>query len=123
MTFCTCREVNGDPAVTRAEPRPTTPPLTLADRVARSPGTLSAEIDGEVVALDIARGACYGLDPIGARIWGMIAAPTAIGAVCDALMAAYEVDAATCRADVLDLFRALRSEGLIDVESPSAKTF
>jgi hypothetical protein len=111
--------------VTSADRQWTTPPLTLADRVARSPGTLSAEIDGEVVALDIARGACYGLDPVGARIWAMIEAPTAIGAVCEALTAAYEVDAETCRADVLDLFMALRSEGLIDVAPappPSPKT-
>jgi hypothetical protein len=102
------------------------PPLTLADRVARHRETLSAEIDGEVVALDIARGACYGLDAVGARIWSMIETPVPIGEVCDALAAVYEVDAATCRADVLDLFVALRSEGLIDLAPPapssSAKT-
>jgi len=96
-------------------------PLTLADRVVRNRETLSAEIDGEVVALDVARGACYGLDTVGARIWGMIEAPVAIGEICEALTAAYDVDAATCRADVLDLFMALRDEGLIDVApSPSA---
>ena len=89
--------------------------LTLADHVVRHPGALSAEIDDEVVALDIARGACYGLDAIGARIWSMIESPTAIGDICEALTAAYDVDAATCRADVLDLFMALRAEGLIEV--------
>jgi Coenzyme PQQ synthesis protein D (PqqD) len=90
-------------------------PLTPAHRVARNPGALSAEIDGEVVALDVARGACYGLDAIGARIWSMIASPTAVGEVCAALTAIYDVDVETCRTDVLDLFRALRDEGLIVV--------
>jgi hypothetical protein len=95
------------------------PPLTLADRVARNRETLSAEIDGEVVALDIARGACYGLDPVGARIWAMIETPTAIIRVCEDLMAIYEVDPETCRVDVLDLLSSLRAEGLIEV-SPAA---
>jgi hypothetical protein len=91
-------------------------PLTPADCVARNPGALSAEIDGEVVALDVARGACYGLDAIGARIWSMIASPTAIGEVCAELTALYDVDVETCRTDVLDLFTALRDEGLIVIE-------
>jgi hypothetical protein len=107
--------------VTNVEP----PPLTLGDCVVRNPETLSAEIDGEVVALAIDRGACYGLDPVGARIWSMIETTMAIGEVCDALTAVYEVDAATCRADVLDLFTALREEGLIAVtpsRPSSAKT-
>ena len=97
--------------------------LTLADCVVRNRETLSAEIDGEVVALDVAKGACYGLDPVGARIWGMIEAPVAIGAICEALTGVYEVDAATCRADVLDLFMALRDEGLIEVAPASPLSY
>lgn len=89
--------------------------LTLGDRVSRNPDTLSAEIDDEVVALDIAKGACYGLDAVGARIWAMIESPKAIRDVCDALTEAYEVDVETCRADVLELFTTLREEGLVEI--------
>jgi hypothetical protein len=91
--------------------------VTLNDRVTRNRGALSAEIDGEVVALDIARGACYGLDPVGARIWSMIEEARRVADVCEALMAIYEVDADTCHRDVLDLLAALRAEGLIEVAS------
>jgi hypothetical protein len=97
--------------VTGVDPQP----LTLADRVCRNPGALSAEIDDEVVALDIARGACYGLDAVGARIWAMIAAPKTVRDVCDALTEAYEVDGETCRADVMALLTTLRQEGLIEI--------
>ena len=90
-------------------------PVTLADQVARSPTTLSAEIDGEVVALDVPRGVCYGLDSVGAKIWAMIESPMAIAAVCDALGTLYEVDAETCRTDVLDLLAALSAEGLVEI--------
>jgi len=99
--------------VTAVDPQP----LALADSVARNRETLSAEIDGEVVALDIARGACFGLDPVGARIWAMIETPQAIERVCEALVAIYDVEPATCQADVLDLMTALRSEGLIEVSA------
>src|SRR5579871_5239679 len=95
--------------------RPRSEPVTPGDRVARNRTTLSAEIDGEVVALDVARGACYGLDAVGARIWSMIAEPRSVQEVCEALMAVYEVDEATCHRDVLDLLAALRGEGLIEV--------
>ncbi len=95
-------------------------PLALSDLVARDGEALSGRVDGEVVALDVARGACYGLDPIGSRIWDLIAAPTAITEVCAALEAEYDVDAATCRADVLDFLSRLRIEGLIRVRRAPA---
>ncbi len=91
--------------------------LVLTDRVSRHPGALSAEIDGEVVALDMARGACYGLDAVGARIWSLIETPVEIGQVCATMMVEYDVEADTCRRDVLDLFTDLRAEGLISVWS------
>jgi hypothetical protein len=89
--------------------------LGMSDIIVRDPATLSAEIDGEVVALDVDKGVCYGLDPIGARIWAMIERPIAVEAVCAALITEYRIDAGTCERDVLDLFADLRAEGLIEV--------
>ena len=91
----------------------------MSDLVVRSADALSGQIDGEVVALDVGRGACYGLDPVGSRIWALIEGPTAIGDLCVSLMAEYEVDAGTCRRDVIDLLSHLSAEGLIRVERPS----
>ena len=89
--------------------------LSLADEVERHPQTLSAEVDGEVVTLDIARGACYALDAVGARVWALIETATSITEVCETLVAEYDVDPATCRQDVLDLMRDLLAEGMITV--------
>jgi hypothetical protein len=97
-------------------------PLSLSQLVRRNSAALSAEIDGEAVALDVARGACYGMDPIAAHIWRLIENPVAIGSVCDTLTALYAVDEAVCRRDVLDLIEELRAAELIMVESgPSAR--
>ena len=97
------------------------PLLTVTDLVRRNRAALTAEIDGEAVALDVARGACYGMDPIAARIWSLIETPASVGLLCDTLLAIYDVDAETCRRDVLDLLEDLRSADLITVESASPR--
>jgi hypothetical protein len=94
----------------------TAPVLHRGQRVVRTPSALSAEIDGEIVALDVAKGACYGLDRIGSRIWSLISEPIAIEAVCAILAEAYDVDDATCERDVSDLLAELAVEGLVRLE-------
>jgi hypothetical protein len=37
--------------------------------VRRSTSAATAEIDGQLVALDINKGVCYGLNEVGTRIW------------------------------------------------------
>jgi hypothetical protein len=87
--------------------------LTSATVVARRDGFVEAEIDGEVVALNIERGSCYGLNRVGSRIWGLLASPVCIGDLCATLLAEYRVDSDVCERQVLDLLEELRSEGLI----------
>jgi hypothetical protein len=82
-------------------------------RYVQSSSALAAEIDGEVVALDVVKGVCYGLDPIGSEIWSMLAQPTSIGSICIALAEVYDVDDATCRRDVGELLADLEAEGLV----------
>lgn len=89
--------------------------MKLTDIIWRDPKALSAEIDGEVVALDIAKGVCYGLDPVGARVWSLIEHPSSIEDLCARLMIDYDIEADICRRDVLDLLADLRAEGLIEV--------
>ena len=48
------------------------------DLVALKDGAVSAEIDGEVVALDVNTGICYGLDPIGSNIWRLLETPRTV---------------------------------------------
>lgn len=90
------------------------------DHVSRSSGILCAEVDGEMVALNVEKGVCYGLDAIGSRIWGMIEHPTPLRDICDALTARYRVDSPTCMADVVALISELRDEGLVVLSSSVA---
>jgi hypothetical protein len=81
--------------------------------VTRSQGIVEAEADGEVVALNIDKGTCYGLNKVGSRIWSLIGEPKRIGDVCTTLISEYEVDGATCERQVLELLDELRAEGMI----------
>ena len=87
--------------------------LSAATIVARNDGFIEAEIDGEIVALSIEQGACYGLNRVGSHIWNLLSKPTRIDDLCATLVAEYAVDAADCERQVLDLLEELRTEGLI----------
>jgi len=94
----------------------TGPGVGVADRVARSGGAIFAEVDDEVVALDVARGLCYGFNGVASRVWDLIDPPATVGEVCDALLARYAVDRATCESQVIDLIVELRAEGLVVIQ-------
>ena len=85
--------------------------------VARNKRLLTAELDGELVAMSVEQGACYSLDAVGTRIWALIAEPRSIDDLCAQLVREYEVEPAECRSDVMALIRELRDEGLATIRS------
>jgi hypothetical protein len=96
---------------------PNAPALSTANIVSRNGAVIEAEIDGEVVALNIDSGNCYGLNAVGSRVWNLIAAPTRISDICAQLVTEYQVHADTCEQQVMDLLEELRAEGLISTLS------
>jgi hypothetical protein len=87
--------------------------LSVSSVVSRKAGFIEAEIEGEVVALNIETGTCYGLNQVGSRIWHMLATSPRISDICEALRAEYSVGADDCERQVLDLLENLYTEGLI----------
>jgi hypothetical protein len=81
--------------------------------VACRDGFIEEKVDDEVVALNIERGTCYGMNRMGSRIWNLLEKPIRISDLCATLVAAYRVDADVCEQQVLDLLEELRAEGLI----------
>ena len=82
-------------------------------RFLRCDDMLEAEVNDEIVALDIARGQCFGMNEVASEIWRMLAQPRSVDEICEALCAGYEVDASTCRSEVRQLISELRNEGLV----------
>jgi hypothetical protein len=88
----------------------------------RRSDTVTAEIDGELVALNVEKGTCYGLNAIATRVWSLLAEPTSVEALCGILTQEYEVEETTCRTDVEQLLGELVAEELVQGLSSTGKT-
>ena len=83
-------------------------------RLVRREELLEADVNGEIVALHIERGQCYGLNSVASDIWRMLERPTSVAEICTALRNDYDIDEATCRDEVVNLLADLQQEGLIE---------
>jgi hypothetical protein len=84
-------------------------------KVSISPEVLFQEVSGEMVLLDLASENYFGLDEIGARIWGLLESGSSVGETLDALMEEYEVEREMLESDVRELLEKLVEAGLITV--------
>lgn len=89
--------------------------MDMSTTVVVAADQLSANLGGGSVVLDVASGISYGMDEVAARIWELLQAPVLVSVIRDAILAEYEVDAATCEADVLAFLTSLKEQGMIEV--------
>jgi hypothetical protein len=89
--------------------------ISLQSVIAVTPDQVSCDLDGEKAILNLKSGIYFGLNPVGATIWDLIAHPVSVGAVHQALLARYEVDADCCERDLLALLDEMNAKGLIRI--------
>lgn len=85
--------------------------------VVQNPGLLTTEVDGELMAMSVENGTCYGLNGVGTRIWALIAEPRSIDSLCQQLLGEFDVDEERCRREVGELIEELRAEGMLTVRT------
>jgi hypothetical protein len=91
--------------------------ITVSSSVVAARNQVSSDLGGEVAILDLKGGTYYGLDAVGARIWGLIQEePKTVKEVRDILLEEYEVEPDRCERDLLALLQRLADEGLVEVE-------
>lgn len=83
--------------------------------VVRRKEILSAEVGGEVVIMSVEKGAYFGLDSVGARIWSLLDRPSSVDALCRDLVEDFEVSFEECRTDVIRLLEEMEQQGLVQV--------
>ena len=88
--------------------------LTADSCVVAARDQVSSDLGGEVAILDLQGGTYYGLDTVGARVWGLIQEPRTIEAIRDILVSEYEVEPDRCESDLIALLQSLADEGLIE---------
>lgn len=76
---------------------------------------ISSHMGEDLVILSLKQGIYYGLNPVGAFIWGLLGQPRSLRELCDAVMAEYEVAREQCESDVQALIRDLASQGLVEI--------
>ena len=83
--------------------------------VSRREGLVEAEVDGEIVALHVDKGTCYGFNQTATAVWKLLERPRRLDEICDVLAGEFEVDPGECERDVLALLKDLETDGLIDL--------
>jgi hypothetical protein len=94
--------------------------LSDAPLIRRKGELLEAEMDGELVALHVENGTCYGFNGTATRIWALVEQPRTLAQLCDSLVEEYAVDRATCERQVVALLRELQADGLVEISGSLA---
>jgi hypothetical protein len=87
--------------------------MKLSDRFRIPDEVIARQVGEETVILDLVKGAYFGLDPVGARMWQLLAEGRTLAEVCDVIENEYEVARAEIERDVVDLADKLAREGLV----------
>jgi len=94
--------------------------LSVSSIVVATKDQVSSDLAGEVAILHLNAGTYYGLDAMGARIWGLIQKPRTVGEIREVLVSEYEVEPARCESDLIALLQRLADEELIEVRDETS---
>lgn len=89
--------------------------MNLSDKATIPAQVMAREVGNETVILDLASGTYFGLDPVGAQIWQLMAEDKTLAEVCEAMLATYEVSREDIERDVLKLAQDLSEKRLISL--------
>ncbi len=87
--------------------------MKLSDKVTIPAQVMARQVGEETVILDLVGGSYFGLDPVGARIWQLMAEGKTLAEVCEAMLSLYEVSREDIERDVLGLAKDLSEKQLI----------
>ncbi len=87
--------------------------MNLSDRVNIPTQVMARTVGDETVILDLASGTYFGLDPVGARIWGLMGESKTLAEICGQMLEEYEVSREELERDTLKLAQVLAAQGLI----------
>jgi coenzyme PQQ synthesis protein D (PqqD) len=91
--------------------------LSVHSIVVATSEQVSCPLGDESAILNLKNSVYYGMNPVGTRIWTLLKEPRRVEQLRDILLNEYQVDAALCERDLLDLLGKMKSEGLIEVRS------
>ena len=81
--------------------------------VERTAELIQSEIDGDLVALDVEQGSCFGFNATATRVWQMLDQPRSIDEIVASLTEEFAIDRAACEAAVVDLIDDFEARKLV----------
>jgi Coenzyme PQQ synthesis protein D (PqqD) len=84
------------------------------------PDQVSCDLSGEAVILNMNSGMYYGIEEIGAFIWGALEEPRTLEYLRETILRAYQVDRETCNRDVMAFLIDMHTAGLIEIDDVAA---
>jgi hypothetical protein len=91
--------------------------ISLKTIVVASKENVSCALGEEAAILHIRSGVYYGLDPVGAHVWKLLAQPRSVRDLQAAILEEYDVEPEKCESDLVMLLQRLHAEGLIEILS------
>lgn len=73
------------------------------------------DLGDESAILGLKNSVYYGLNPVGARVWGLLQQPRSVGEIRDAIVTEYEVTTECFESDLIELLQQMLSEGLVEL--------
>ena len=81
---------------------------------------VSSDLAGEAIVHSLQTGRYYGLDPVGAHIWGLLGTPTPVADIRDCIVRRFDVEPDRCERDVLTFVQGLADHELIEISDATA---
>jgi hypothetical protein len=88
-------------------------PIDPETPISRKPAH-ARRVKDDLVIFDDAMGKYFATSSVGADIWALLDTPRSMTAICAELQARYEVDDATCQAEVQGFLTEMLEAGLIE---------
>jgi hypothetical protein len=85
--------------------------------VVASKRQVSAELDGDVVILELGSGVYYGLSEVGRSIWNRLTKPIRVDTLCSMLMEEYDISHEQCEQETRKFLKELASYDLVEIDN------
>ncbi len=83
--------------------------------ISKAPDQIASELGDEAVILNLASGAYYGLNEVGARVWDLIQQPCTVAKILHTLLTEYDVQPEVCEQDLTKILMEMKDVCLIEV--------
>ena len=84
--------------------------------VCRHPEQVAAEMDGEVMMMNIDTGKYFALNEVASFIWDRLMVPLSLRQICEVVQVEFDVTPETCERDVKKFVESMVRDGLLQVD-------